>query len=367
MKKSLKRIGLITLVLALMVCFAACSQPAAEEVKEDVEEAAATVEAATEEAAETVEEDVVEPAEEAVEEAGEEVAEAVTGGEGGVVYVIEATLSNPYFQAEADGATAKLEELGYTVKLVSHNDDSAEQDTLFDTAISEGAVGIICDNAGADSSIAAIQKAKDAGIPTVLIGREINQTGVAIAQIVSDNFQGAQMAAEEFVNMIGESGKYVELTGIESDTGAQVRSEGFHSILDEYPDLEMVAQQSANWDTQEAYNKIETILQKDSDINGIICGNDTMALGAAQAVKNAGLEGVVICGFDGSNDIRDAIIAGDAHISAMQKAYDNAVYGAEVLDQYLQTGAIDGDEKQQIECELITSDNADRLDNFKVS
>lgn len=346
-KKWMKKIGLFVLVVAFAIGIAACGAPA---------EPADTAQTETE------------PAKQEVTEAPAETAEAAaTKTEGGVVYVIEATLSNPYFQAEADGATKKLEELGYTVKLVSHNDDSAEQDKLFETAISEKAVGIICDNAGADSSIAAIQKAKDAGIPTVLIGREINQTGVAIAQIVSDNFQGAQLAAEEFVNLIGEEGKYVELKGIESDTGAQVRSEGFHSVLDEYPGLEMISQQSANWDMQEAYSKIETILQKDKDINGIICGNDTMALGAAQAVKNAGLENVIICGFDGSNDIRDAIIAGDAHISAMQKAYANAVYGAEVLNQYLTTGSIDGDEKQQIECELITADNASKLDNFKIS
>lgn len=285
----------------------------------------------------------------------------------GTVYIIEATLSNPYFQAEADGATAKLEELGYTVKLVAHNDDAAEQDKLFDTAISEGAVGIICDNAGADSSIATIQKAKDAGIPTVLIGREINATGVAIAQIVSDNFQGAQVVAEKFVEMIGENGRFIELVGKESDTGAQVRSDGFHSVLDEYTDMEMVARQSANWDMQEAYSKIETIIQKDQNINGIICGNDTMALGAAQAVKSAGLENVIIAGFDGSNDIRDAIIAGDAHLSALQMAYANAQYGVEVLDEYLTTGSISGDEKQQIECALIHSDNASNLDNFNLA
>ncbi len=365
-REDIKRIGLVALALVFAVCvFTACAAPAPAAPAAPApaaEPAPAPAAPAAPAPAPAAPAAPAEPAP-ATPAAPAEPAPAA----GGVVYVIEATLSNPYFQAEADGATAKLEELGYTVKLVSHNDDASEQDKLFDTAISEKAVGIICDNAGADSSIAAIQKAKDAGIPTVLIGREINQTGVAIAQIVSDNFQGAQAAAEEFVRLIGEEGKFVELTGIESDTAAQVRSEGFHSILDEYPDLEMVSKQSANWDTQEAYNKIETILQKDKDIKGIICGNDTMALGAAQAVKNAGLEGVIICGFDGSNDIRDAIIAGDAHISAMQKAYDNAVYGAEVLDQYLKTGAIDGDEKQQIECQLITIENAERLDNFKVS
>lgn len=348
MKGTLKYIGAIAVGFAMLFNMIGCSAPAAP---------ASTDAPATEAPA---------PTEAAPADAPAEATQAPAQAAGGVVYVIEATLSNPYFQAEADGSKAKLEELGYTVKVVSHNDDSSEQDKLFDAAIADKAVGIICDNAGADSSIAAIQKAKDAGIPTVLIGREINKTGVAIAQIVSDNFQGAQVAAEEFVKLIGEKGNYIELTGKESDTGAQVRSEGFHSVLDEYPDLKCVAKQSANWDTQEAYTKIETILQKDKNIQGIICGNDTMALGAAQAIKNAGIQNVIIAGFDGSNDARDAIIAGDIHISALQKAYSNAAYGAEVLDKYIKTGSIGGDEKQQIECALINKDNAANLDNFNL-
>jgi erythritol transport system substrate-binding protein len=344
----MKKILVLTLILALICMLAACTTAPASQSSAAASETPASQAPAS-------------------SAASADASTAAAGSEKGLVYVIEATLSNPYFQAEADGATAKLEELGYTVKVVSHNDDPSEQDKLFDTAISDKAIGIICDNAGADSSINSIQKAKDAGIPTVLIGREINQTGVAIAQIVSDNFQGAQIAAEEFVRLIGEKGKYVELVGKESDTGAQVRSEGFHSVLDAYPEMEMIAQQSANWDMQEAFSKVETILQKNNDISGIICGNDTMALGAAQAVKNAGLSGIIISGFDGSNDIRDAIIAGDVQISSLQKAYSNAAYGAEVLDKYLTTGSIGGDEKQQIECALITADNADKLDNFKLA
>ena len=66
---------------------------------------------------------------------------------------------------------------------------------LIDTAIGRGAKAIILDNAGAEASIAAVQKAKDAGIPSFLIDREINATGVAVSQIVSNNYQGAQLGA----------------------------------------------------------------------------------------------------------------------------------------------------------------------------
>jgi len=87
---------------------------------------------------------------------------------------------------------------------------------LFDVAIAEGAAAIILDNAGADASVAAVAKAKAAGIPTFLIDREINANGIAVAQIVSNNYQGAVLGAQEFVRLMGEKGDFVELLGRES-------------------------------------------------------------------------------------------------------------------------------------------------------
>ena len=60
---------------------------------------------------------------------------------------------------------------------------------------------------------------------------------------------------------MGEKGTFVELTGKESDTNAGIRSKGYHDIIDKYPDMKMVAQQSANWSQTEAFQKMQTILQ----------------------------------------------------------------------------------------------------------
>ena len=159
-------------------------------------------------------------------------------------------------------AEKKAVELGYEVKKVSHDDDATKQSELFDNAIADKAAAIICDNAGADATVAAVQKARDAGIPTFLIDREINAEGVAISQIVANNYQGAKAIAEVFVEAMGEEGKYAELLGKESDTNAGVRSSAFHEVIDQYEDLEMVAQQTANWEQTEAYEKVETILHQ---------------------------------------------------------------------------------------------------------
>ena len=213
----------------------------------------------------------------------EENAELLPGGGSKIIYCITPSTSNPFFNTEQVNAKEKAEELGYEVKCASHDDAAATQLELFEAAINDGAAAIICDNAGADASIEAVQKAYDAGIPTFLIDREINQSGLAVAQIVADNAQGAAAIAEVWVEAMNYEGKYAELLGLESDTNCQVRSDNYHSVIDEYEDLEMVAQQSANWDQTEAYEKTEAILQSNPEITGIICGNDTMACGAVQA------------------------------------------------------------------------------------
>jgi len=291
-------------------------------------------------------------------------AEVLTGGGENLIYVITPSHSNPFFKAEADAAQAKAKELGYDVKVVSHDDDPTKQAELFETAISDKAAAIICDNAGSDATVAAVKKARDANIPTFLIDREINEQEVAISQIVANNYQGAKGAAEVFVEVMGEEGKYAELLGKESDTNASVRSEAFHEVIDQYDGLELVATQTANWEQTEAYSKMETILQSNPDIKGVICGNDTMAVGAAAAIKAAGLSGVAIIGVDGSNDARDEIKNGTMSATALQQAALMAEMAVIQANDYLKNGTTGLDEKQLVDCVIITKDNADKLDTF---
>jgi erythritol transport system substrate-binding protein len=238
---------------------------------------------------------------------------------------------------------------------------------MIDTAIGRGAKAIILDNAGADASVAAVKKAKDAGIPSFLIDREINATGVAVAQIVSNNYQGAQLGAQEFVKLMGEKGNYVELVGKESDTNAGIRSQGYHDVIDDYPDLKLVAKQSANWSQTEAYSKMETILQANPDIKGVISGNDTMAMGAIAALQAAGRKDVIVVGFDGSNDVRDSIKSGGIKATVLQPAYAQAQLAVEQADAYIKNKTTPKEEKQLMDCVLVNADNADKLETFALT
>ena len=277
----------------------------------------------------------------------------------GMMCVIVPPVENPFFGAMQQIAADKAEELGYSTTRLVHDDDANKQLELFESCISQGAVAIILDNAGADATVAAVQAAKDAGIPSFLVDREITQDGVAVAQIVSNNYQGATILAEEFASLMGEEGTYIELTGRDTDTNAAVRSQGYHDVLDAIDGLTMVAQQTANWSQTEGYDVTEQLLQSNPDVKGIIAGNDTMALGAQAAVEAAGKPEIIVVGFDGSDDAIVSINQGGLKATSLQPVAEMALQAAIQADAYIQAGGMtDLPEKQSIDMVLLTPDNA---------
>jgi len=125
---------------------------------------------------------------------------------GGTIAIITVDPANPYWKAEVDTAVATAAELGYETTVNAHGNDPAKQTQFIDAAISAGVKAIILDPAGADESVGAVQKATDAGIPVFLVNAEISAQGVAKAQIVSNNAQGATLGAQTWVEAMGGKG-----------------------------------------------------------------------------------------------------------------------------------------------------------------
>lgn len=284
--------------------------------------------------------------------------EAAPTTEGGLIAIITVDQANPFWQAEAETAKAEAEALGYTTTVADHKNDPTAQDQLIDTAIASGAVAIILDPAGADESIGAVQKATDAGIPVFLVNAEINTSGIAKSQIVSNNAQGAAIGAEEFAKAMGQTGEYVELFGNPTDNNASVRSEGYASVLSQYPDMKNVGKEVANWDRAQGKDKMDSLLQAHPDIKGVIAGNDEMALGAIAALKAAGRTDVVVGGFDGNGDSAAAVADKSMAYTVLQPIVTLAKMAIEQAHSFLTTGSTGvADEKQSVDCVLVNPDN----------
>lgn len=277
----------------------------------------------------------------------------------GLISIIVTDPANPYWFTEGEVAKATAEELGYEATVAAHKGDTNVESNLVDAAITNGAKAIILDPANADGSIGVVRKATDAGIPVFLVNAEINESGIAIAQLVSNNAQGAAIGAVQWVETVGDAGNFVEFFGNPADNNAATRSNGYKTVISQYPDLVQVAEEVANWDRTQGYNKMQSIIQANPDIDAVISGNDEMALGAIAALKEAGmLEGVVVGGFDGSPDAVDAVKAGELSYTVLQPV---AVFSREAViqaDHYIKNGSpMVAEEKQLFDCLLITPEN----------
>ncbi|ENN85627.1 putative substrate binding protein component of ABC transporter [Rhizobium freirei PRF 81] len=277
----------------------------------------------------------------------------------GQITVIVNDPSNPYWLTEGNVAKATAEKLGYTATVGAHKGDTNTESNLIDTAITNKSVAIILDPANADGSVGAVKKAVAAGIPVFLVNAEINQEGLAKAQLVSNNAQGAAIGAQQWVEAIGDKAKYAELFGAPSDNNAATRSNGYETVLTQYPDLQKVAKEVANWDRTQGHNKMQSMLQAHPDISGVISGNDEMALGAIAALKEAGkLANVKVGGFDGSPDAVAAIKSGELQYTVLQPVAVFSEQAVKQADSFIKTGKTGAkSEKQLFDCLLITKDN----------
>jgi len=277
----------------------------------------------------------------------------------GLISIIVTDPANPYWFTEGEVAKATAIELGYEATVAAHKGDTNVESNLIDAAITNGAKAIILDPANADGSVGVVRKATEAGIPVFLVNAEINESGIAIAQLVSNNAQGAAIGAVAWQELVGDTAKYVEFFGNPSDNNAATRSNGYNTVLSQYPGLEKVAQEVANWDRTQGYNKMQSIIQANPEIDAVISGNDEMALGAIAALKEARkLDGVIIGGFDGSPDAVAAVKAGEMAYTVLQPV---AVFSREAVvqaDHYIKNGKpMVAEEKQLFDCLLITPEN----------
>jgi ribose transport system substrate-binding protein len=238
----------------------------------------------------------------------------------------------------------------------SQNNSALESDH-FDNIIVEGFSAILFNPTDADGSVANVKKAKAAGVPVFCMDREINSLDAATSQILSDSYSGSVAIGKYFVQQLNKKGNYVELLGLVGDNNTWARSKGFHSVADNYKDLKMVAQQSADFDRNKAMEVMESVLQAHPDIDGVFCGNDAMAMGAYQALLSSGkADKVKVFGFDGADDVIAAISDNKVYATGMQFPQVMAQTAAIFADEYIK-GKRDFPQKIPVAVEMVTKKN----------
>ncbi len=271
--------------------------------------------------------------------------------------IIVSTLNNPWFVFLAETAAAKAKSLGYEARIFDSQNNTAQESDHFENSIVAGYDAILFNPTDADGSVANVMKAKDAGIPVFCMDREINSLTAATSQILSDSYSGAVALGKYFTQQLNKKGNYIELLGLVGDNNTWARSKGFHSVVDNYPALKMVAQQSADFDRNKAMDVMESVLQAHPDIDGVFCGNDAMAMGAYQALVSAGkADKVKVFGFDGAEDVITSIGENKVSATGMQFPKVMAETAAEFADEWIR-GKRDFPQKVPVAVELVTAKN----------
>lgn len=219
------------------------------------------------------------------------------------------TLNNPYFVTLSDSVKEVGEEQGAEVVIVDAQDDPAKQVSDIEDLIQQG-VDVLLINPSDEAGLGAgVEAANTADIPVITLDRDID-SGEIEAYIASDGVQGGELAGQYIADELENIGNIVELQGITGVISTRERGEGFHNIVDEISEIEVVASQSASFDRTEGLTVMENIIQGNPDIKAVFAHNDEMALGAIEALEAQGLEDVLVVGFDATDDAIAAVESG---------------------------------------------------------
>lgn len=279
-----------------------------------------------------------------------------------IVFIMK-SLSNPFFIDMEDGAEKTAEELGVnlTVLAAQRESDTAEQMRIMEDQITLGVDAIILVPNGSRELAPAIARANEADIPVLIVDTKMDPEAMeeagAVAEtfIGSDNYLGGSIAAETIADLLDGEGKVAVLEGLPGHETAWARDSGFKDTIANYPDIEIVASQTANWDRAEGLNVFSNILAANPDIDALFAANDQMALGAMQAMESAGRDDIIVVGFDANKDARDAIAEGTMYGSIAQFPNAMGVIGVQKAVELLNGQEIE--ESIGTEVGLVTKDN----------
>jgi len=130
------------------------------------------------------------------------------------------------------------------------------------------------------------QKVKDAGIPLVIVDRELENDAATVV-LKGDNEGIGVNTGKYFIEQLNGKGKVVEITGPPSSVTEQ-RGAGFKEAMDSEKGIEIVASQSGDFSTEKSLEVMQNILQAHPQIDAVFTQDDGMALGVLQAIKEAG-------------------------------------------------------------------------------
>ena len=219
----------------------------------------------------------------------------------------------------------------------SAENDIATQASQMETFINQGVDAIIIAPVGAETLGPQLQAAADAGIPVIAVNTTLANDALITSSVLPDDVAAGAQEMQQMADHLGGKGNIVILQGPLGSSPELDRTEGINSVLANYPDIKVLAIETANWSRVESANLMANWLTSFAgQIDGVVSENDDMALGAIQAMKEAGVSPLLpVVGVDGIEDGLRAIEAGEMIGSSLQHGRVQLAAGLAVAQKVL--------------------------------
>ena len=265
-------------------------------------------------------------------------------------------LANEYIANLADAAEAYCEEKGYTYISSDGAGDANNQVSQVENYITQGVDAIILNPYDKDGCIPAAQKAKEAGIPCVVVCTQLSDLSSATAYVGSDDVNAGEIEMQMVADAIDGKGDIAVILGPTGISAQTDRSQGIQNILDKYPDIHVIYEEPANWDRAEAMALMENWLQTGKTINAVVAQNDEMAMGAYNAIAAAGKQGEIpVVGIDAIADALQSVKDGGLLCTVLQNYTSQAQTAVDVVVKAANGEQVD--DWYDVPFELVTKDN----------
>lgn len=258
-----------------------------------------------------------------------------------IAFVYKA-LSNPYFISMSAGAkrAAREENVLLLERACSNEEQINEQIVIMQELVAMKVSGICLSPISPFKLIDVVKAAQNENIPTITVGSRLdpeasNAAALQTLAIKSDNVRAQYDAMRTILRQSNRPLKIVLLEGIPGSASSEERKQGFFQAISEQPQNIVVKVASGYWRADKAYLAAKTMFEEDPSIDMVCALNDLMALGTLQYLQENGRSDVILLGFDGIAEAREAIRSGAMNASITQESEEFGYLSVKLLARKL--------------------------------
>ncbi|MBC2580785.1 sugar ABC transporter substrate-binding protein [Clostridium sp. DJ247] len=242
---------------------------------------------------------------------------------------------------------------------VDGKNDSNKQLSQIENFITQGVDAIIVNPVDTDTSKPLTDKAKQAKVPIISVNNPLANTDDVAAHVSTDPLEAGKLEMEYLAKKANFKGNVAIMTGTIGQEAVRLRTQGFRDVIAKYPNMKIVAEQTAEWTRAKGMTLMENWLQSGKQIDIVAANNDEMAIGALKAIEAAGkLDKILVGGIDGTPDALDYVKAGKLNVTIYTSPIDQGKAAVETAIKVAKGEKVE--KKIMIPLELVDLEDVDK-------